>query len=464
MILKPSGTAIIKIISTTLFVLLLTALTKIPVKVNTEKDKGILDHKSFIDNSGNYFQFSNGVNTIISLSPVHTENLFHIGAGEQIVGTDRFSIFPYEAVNLEKFYLNRVYDLNRIIEINPDVVLVEPEITKTHRQFIAKLESNGIKVVSLMPEALNDFESYIRKLAIICGKQKEGKERLITFYSELNSLKNNNNRSKSKKMGIYVEVSEKGYITVTKESLIGDIVELAGCKLITPETSWFNMATERIQVNKSFIFDEAFDYYLTVKGSGYSGASKESITQRVGFKDLEVIFNGNLYEISGRVLGNYTFRLIDGIKELQRLTTVKVQEYELEAEKWVTRSDFALFLYHNFKLQTYFLTNPGYYNNKKENHTYGSFVDVKFSDLDFNIIETVSMKAYILPKKGAKDSEYFNRGELITRDDLEHFLFIYKGINRAESNRLFNELGLNVSETYTGADITKLFNIIWRHK
>lgn len=462
MALKSSGKNIIKIISIILFVLLLTALTQIPVKVKTAKDYGIISQKSFIDNSGNYFQFDNAANKIISLSPVHTENLFHIGAGDLIVGTDRSSVFPYEAVKLEKFYLNRVYDLKRIIDINPDVVLIEPDISSTHRGLIATLESNNIKVVSLMPENLDGFRTYIRKLAITCGKQKESEVKLTSFYKALNSLNKENSSFEQDKRSVYIEVSEMGYTTVTKNSLIGSIAELAGCKIITPETTWFNKTADRVEVKKSFILNTAFDYYLTVKGSGYSGASKESIIQRPDFKELEVVFNGNLYEISGAIVGNYTFRLLDGIRELKRLTTSKVHQYKFKADKLVTRMDLAQFLYHNLKLQTYLLSDPGYYNFKKDNHTYGSFIDVKFSDMDFNIIETVSMKAYILPIKDLKGYEHFQRDTLVTRKDLQHFLFIYKDINRSESNRLFNELGLNSNDSFKGTDITKLFNTIWR--
>ena len=50
-----------------------------------------------IDDNGDKLTIANAAQRIISLSPNTTEILFHIGAGEKIVGADEYSNYPQAA-------------------------------------------------------------------------------------------------------------------------------------------------------------------------------------------------------------------------------------------------------------------------------------------------------------------------------------------------------------------------------
>ena len=106
----------------------------VPVKVGgTGKSGDILSGKSFVDRSGNLIAVNPGFNSIISLSAVHTENLYFIGASKNITGVDRGSIFPFEVNKKQKYDISKPYDVEEIIRINPDYVLIEPSMIPRFR-------------------------------------------------------------------------------------------------------------------------------------------------------------------------------------------------------------------------------------------------------------------------------------------------------------------------------------------
>ncbi len=81
---------------------------------------------------------------IVSLSPSQTETLFAIGAGDAVVGTDRFSDYPEAAKALPKIdYSNP--NVEALAALRPDLV-----IAATRQKLLAPtLEQAGLKVLLL---------------------------------------------------------------------------------------------------------------------------------------------------------------------------------------------------------------------------------------------------------------------------------------------------------------------------
>lgn len=445
-----------------LFVIVIFILTKIPFKIaGTGFKHGIINYNTFIDDSGNNISVLRKVNRIISLSPTHTENLYSIGAGNLIIGVDKHSNFPYETTTLEKFQLDRVYDQERIIDLKPDFIISEPTLNNRNRSLIARIESSGIKVISLMPNNLIEFDSYIKKLGIITTNQLEADKRLREFHRELTLIKKNSSIVSEKKSA-FIEVSEKGYVTATNNSLIGNVFNYSEVELITPDKKWYNLADEKTLVGLDYILknNENIDIYFTIKGTGYSAASIESIKQKNDFKELEAIKTGSIYEIPSVLINRYTFRLIDGIKEISRLAYGDKYTPSIDLNNKLTRIDFAAYLYKELNLQTHTIIKSNYYEYKKFSHTYGSFLDVKFTDDDFNIIETVVAKAYLLPIRDSSGNELFKRNSLLTRKELEKFLFIYRDINNKESDEIFLDLNIDNKRWFSGLDMQNILSLI----
>ncbi len=100
---------------------------------------------------------------IISLVPSHTETLFYLGLGEQVVGITEHCDFPPEAGCREKVgYFGRP-DLSRIVSLKPDLVVTGGSV---HREIVEQLRKAGIDVFDFQPGSvdalLDGMESMLR--------------------------------------------------------------------------------------------------------------------------------------------------------------------------------------------------------------------------------------------------------------------------------------------------------------
>ncbi len=113
--------------------------------------------------------FDKPVQRIVSLQPSFTEAICALNACDRLVGVDRYSSWPAQIGNVPKVGSLRDPDLEKILALKPDVVLVRPN----HR-LDEKLESLGIKVITLNAQTYSDVERELEVLAILLGKPGEG--------------------------------------------------------------------------------------------------------------------------------------------------------------------------------------------------------------------------------------------------------------------------------------------------
>jgi iron complex transport system substrate-binding protein len=82
---------------------------------------------------------------IVSLSPVTTEELFAVGAGDRVVGVSEFSDYPPQAKRLPTVNSFSSVATERVVELHPDLVLG----IAAQRAATADLRRAGVRVVLL---------------------------------------------------------------------------------------------------------------------------------------------------------------------------------------------------------------------------------------------------------------------------------------------------------------------------
>lgn len=106
---------------------------------------------------------------IVSLTPSHTEILYALGLGEQIVGVTGWCDYPEDAAKK-----TRIGDMNTSVE---KVVSLEPDLIIAHATLndsvIRQFEGLGKIVVALDPKTIAQVRHDIRLVGLACGRQKE---------------------------------------------------------------------------------------------------------------------------------------------------------------------------------------------------------------------------------------------------------------------------------------------------
>ena len=252
---------------------------------------------------------------IISLYSAHTENLFALGLDDEIIGVYKFD------KNISETKVKKKYDYRddaeRIIAASPDLVLIRPFIERGYPNFIKTLKNLNIRVVSLYPETIDDFDDYIMKLGKLTGKEKKAKEMLKEFNNEITHIKQKT-KKKHPKVRVFFESTEKNYRTVSIGSLPDYAIEIAGGLNIADDAIPIKKGSSIASYGEEKILEKAdmIDIYIAQKGKMNPVVSVESISNRSGFNVIKAIKENNIYIINEDIISRPTFNYLIGIKQL----------------------------------------------------------------------------------------------------------------------------------------------------
>ena len=185
----------------------------------------------FTDARGKEIVLSKPAERIISLYSAHTENLFALGAGDRLIGGSNSEVYPEEALLLPVYHYRE--DPEKVIAAMPDLVLVRPMIERVVPEYIEALERAGITVASIYPDTAEEFDGYIRTLALITDTQQRAEELLADRSARIEAIAQSIEGTEP--VHVFVETSADPLRTLTADALAAVNVRLAGGELIASD-------------------------------------------------------------------------------------------------------------------------------------------------------------------------------------------------------------------------------------
>ena len=110
---------------------------------------------------------------IVSLSPLLTENVFLLGAGERMVGNTSYCTKPEAAKAVAKVGSVMELSIERIIGLRPDLVLA---INLSPPQQVAQLERLGLRVHTFhQPDSFAEMCAQFLELGALLGREQRAR-------------------------------------------------------------------------------------------------------------------------------------------------------------------------------------------------------------------------------------------------------------------------------------------------
>ena len=161
---------------------------------------------------------------IISLVPSVTEELYLLNVEDRLIANTVYCDRPEEAKRKEKVGTVIEVNLEKIIQLKPDLILSS---TLTDSRAKEKLKSLGIKVVTF-PQAssLSELSRQFLELAKLVGKEKEAEEIVAMVERRVISVKERVNGLP--KPRVFIQIGANPLFTANRSSFINDFIELAG--------------------------------------------------------------------------------------------------------------------------------------------------------------------------------------------------------------------------------------------
>jgi iron complex transport system substrate-binding protein len=236
----------------------------------------------FVDDCGYSVSMENPAVRIISLYSAHTENLYSLGLEDEIIGVGRADDYPPEVS--EKKVFDYRSDPEKVIAVEPDLVLIRPFIMKSSPNFVLALKNAGINVVCLYPERFEEFDGYVQRLAQLTGKEVDAEELLEQFHLSIEEIR--------KKTGplygsvrVYFESTGSDYRTITPDSMAATAIHFAGGLNIAGDAVGLHKGTSIASYGAERLLQKAneIDVYVAQKGRMNPGITPDVIKKRPGF-------------------------------------------------------------------------------------------------------------------------------------------------------------------------------------
>lgn len=122
---------------------------------------------------------------IVSLIPSHTELLFAVGAGSSVVGVTTYCDYPPEARQIEKIGDVAAMSLEKIVALDPDLVLASRGNAK---ELVYSLKALDVPVFVLDPQSIEEVLDAISTVGKLTGREEAARELLDGYRQRLDKV------------------------------------------------------------------------------------------------------------------------------------------------------------------------------------------------------------------------------------------------------------------------------------
>lgn len=252
---------------------------------------------------------------IISLMPAHTEILFAIGAGEQMVGCTSLCDYPPATSDLKKiaFANPGSISLEALVELQPDLIILGGDY---HRLLAEQLEKIKVPVLSFESQSLADIEKSIRGIAKATGHTARGKQIIHKINEDIQAIQEQVKPFQEQgRPRVFYQVWDQPLMTAGPESFIGELITLVGgenifsdVKIAYPQVSEETLVVRNPEVIllpglKNNQPDDAREAIATLK-------------QRPGWKKMKAVKNQRIYIIEDDLISRPGPRVVQGLQQV----------------------------------------------------------------------------------------------------------------------------------------------------
>ncbi len=252
---------------------------------------------------------------IVSLNPDLTENVIALGAGGRLVGVSDFCPLPADSDGVDRLGSLQNPGLERITTLAPDLVLATREGNSP--ETVRRLRDLGIKV-TVFDEARNftDYFSFLRRLGRILGREEAAARRIGELAAVVEQVRTDT--SSRPPVSVFVQIGLQPLITASRQTLIGEMIELVGGENIAASLSPRYPVISREQV----LLSDPAVIIIAAMGS----EARWAVTSWERFPEMRAVKNRRVFSLDPDTVCRLGPRLEEGLKRIARFISSSGQE------------------------------------------------------------------------------------------------------------------------------------------
>ena len=256
-----------------------------------------------IDDTGVTVTLAASAQRIVSLAPHATELLFAAGGGARVIGVSETSDWPPPARTLPRVGNARSIDLERIIALNPDLIVTWPYTAPGE---VDRLRGRGLAVFTTDPKTIDGIAADLERLGTLLGTQA----RTTAMAAELRARIARERRASAGKrtLGVFYEIWPSPLFTIGGTHLISQAIEACGganvfAALTLPAPT---VSVEAVLAAKPEAIIAAAD----------NGLRPDWLEEWRRWPALPAVAQGNLLVVDGNLLHRPGPRFLEGVEQL----------------------------------------------------------------------------------------------------------------------------------------------------
>ncbi|TCT13861.1 iron complex transport system substrate-binding protein [Natranaerovirga pectinivora] len=239
-------------------------------------------------------------NSVISFSPETTEIMFEINVGDKLIGRSTFCNYPVEASEIRDFGTLFDYNIESVVEANPDLVILSSMVGEDNYNAFKNL---GLNVLVLdFDDSFEGTYEYITVLGQVFNRVEEAEGLIADMENVVNHVIETT-KALEKPNAYFIVWAGSGDSTATGDTFIGEMMELAGANNVAADgQNW--MYSVELLVEKDPDILIAPDYLV------------DMLYDLEGYKDLTALNEGRIYSVNEDIYYRQGPRLREAIAEL----------------------------------------------------------------------------------------------------------------------------------------------------
>jgi len=243
---------------------------------------------------------------IISLAPGNTEILFALDLDEELVGVDDFSNYPEEVESIEK--IGDAFNLNmeKIIELEPDLILT----LKGNEEAVKEFEDFGIAVYTLDANNIENVLEDISEIGQLMDRVERAEELTSEMQEKIDEIKTLvADVSDEDKPKVFYMVWNEPIMSAGSGTFINDLIELAnGINIVAADglEGWLEYSLEKL-------IEHNPDVIIAPKSLA---PTSETITADERFSSIKAVLENRVVVVDDDSVSRIGPRIVEGFKQI----------------------------------------------------------------------------------------------------------------------------------------------------
>ncbi|MDZ4230992.1 MAG: cobalamin-binding protein [Dehalococcoidales bacterium] len=267
--------------------------------------------ESYTDDAGRMVNIAESPQRIISHVPSITEIIFAIGLEERVVGVSEYCDYPEEAKRTEKVGSFSKPSVEKIVDLEPDLVLTNGG----DEQLMAQFDSLGITYLVIDPEDIDSILRDIELLGKVTGVEKQAGELVADMRGRMSRVADKVKGAPSVRVFYTFAVTDlNNPWTAGPGSFIDSLIAMSGAENIAAvvQSPYAKLSIEEIVSSDPEVI------ILGIRHGYLPETTVEQLREHPVWRQITAVKHGRVYTVDGDLLNRPGPRIVQGLEEIAR--------------------------------------------------------------------------------------------------------------------------------------------------